>query len=157
TVTMSGSWKSPEDASSTHAGDVEVARCQDGKTLQKFPVSIWQPIDVGRSLEAQDINFDGALDFSVLVEYAGGWVNRAYWIYDPPSGLFVKNALTHSLEVDLKGMVFNFDPEKHEIIAGHLAAFSACPAEPDRYLVRDNRLILAYHVDIDGIPNTPYC
>ena len=54
-------------------------------------------------------------------------------------------------------MVFDFDPEKHEIGVGHLAAFTACPAEPDRYRIRDDRPVLAYHVDIIADGKTPYC
>ena len=51
-----------------HAGDIEVARCQDGKQLQLLPIMAWQPIDFGASFHADDINFDGYLDFSVLTE-----------------------------------------------------------------------------------------
>ncbi len=150
---LAGGTPAKEDS----AGEIEVASCRDGKRLQQFRVESWQPIDFGNSLQAQDINFDGLLDFSVLVEFAGGWVNRAHWIYDPHSGLFVKNALTHALEVEWKGSVFDFDPEKHEIGVGHLGAFTACPAEPDRYLIRDNRPILAYHVDIESDGKTSNC
>jgi hypothetical protein len=43
-----------------HAGDIEVARCQDGKQLQVLPILAWQPINFGASFHADDINFDGS-------------------------------------------------------------------------------------------------
>ncbi len=69
-----------------HAGDIEVARCQDGKQLQSLPIMAWQPIDFGASFHAEDINFDGYLDFSVLTEFAAGYRSRSYWVYEPESG-----------------------------------------------------------------------
>ncbi len=65
-------------ATKVHAGDIGVARCQDGKQLQQFPLMAWQPINFGLSFSADDINFDGYLDFSVLTEFAAGWKARAY-------------------------------------------------------------------------------
>lgn len=55
-----------------HAGDIEVARCQDGKQLQLLPIMAWQPLDFAPTFHAEDINFDGYLDFFVLTEYAAG-------------------------------------------------------------------------------------
>jgi hypothetical protein len=72
-----------------HAGDIEVAHCQDGKPLQVLRVTADQPINFGATFHAEDINFDGYLDFSVLTEFAAKWGSRSYWVYDPASGLFV--------------------------------------------------------------------
>jgi hypothetical protein len=80
-----------------HAGEIEVARCQDGKQLQVLPILAWQPIDFGASFHADDINFDGYLDFSVLTEIASKFGSRSYWVYDPSSRLFVENELTRKL------------------------------------------------------------
>src|ERR1700690_112075 len=41
----------------THAGDIEVARCQDGKRLQVLPIAADQPISFGSTFHAEDINF----------------------------------------------------------------------------------------------------
>jgi hypothetical protein len=57
---------SPEPA---HAGDIEVARCKDGVVLQVLPIMGEQPINFAATFGAQDVNFDGYLDFSVLAEY----------------------------------------------------------------------------------------
>src|SRR5580700_4564992 len=40
-----------------NAGDIEVARCQDGKRLQLLPIMAWQPLDFGHTFDADDINF----------------------------------------------------------------------------------------------------
>ena len=56
-----------------------------------------QPLNFGASFHAEDINFDGYLDFSVLTEFAARWGSRSYWVYDPASGLFVQNELTREL------------------------------------------------------------
>jgi len=141
-------------ANPVHAGDIEVARCQDGKQLQQFPLMAWQPINFGLSFFADDINFDGYLDFSVLTEFAGGWRARAYWVYDPASQSFVKNELTHALEVNLKGSVVDFDSKNRRISAGILAAVNACAGgEPDVYNVKNNRLILVHTVKIKSYAN----
>ena len=54
----------------TRAGEIEVARCKDGKQLQVLPIAADQPINFGSTFHADDINFDGYLDFSVVTEFA---------------------------------------------------------------------------------------
>jgi hypothetical protein len=138
----------PYDAP-VHAGDIEVARCRDGKRLQQFPLIADQPINFGLSFEAGDINFDGYLDFSVLIEFAGSYTARAYWVYDPTSQRFVKNELTHTLEDTWKGYVISFDEKNHLIRAGILANGNACSGGmPDVYTVKNNRVILVHKVEI---------
>src|SRR5579863_1587891 len=87
-----------------HAGEIEVARCEDGMQLQVLPIlAAGQSIDFGASFHADDINFDGYLDFSVLTEFAGKFKSRSYWVYDPGSGLFVENELTRELSENCLG------------------------------------------------------
>jgi hypothetical protein len=82
----------------TRAGVIEVARCQDGKLLQVLPIAADQPLSFSYSFQAQDLNFDGYLDFSVETEFSGtGGEIRSYWVYDPRSGIFVQNEFTHEL------------------------------------------------------------
>jgi len=137
-----------------HAGDIDVARCQDGKQLQSLQIVAWQPIDFGASFHAEDINFDGYLDFSVLTEFAGSFKSRWYWVYDPVSGLFVQNELTRELSENCLGRAwhggcwkstgFDFDPKKHEISTGYLHGCPGDRVEGDRYRVKDNRLIVIH-------------
>jgi hypothetical protein len=54
----------------TRAGEIEVARCKDGKQLQVLPIAAEQPMNFGSTFHADDINFDGYLDFSVVCEFA---------------------------------------------------------------------------------------
>ncbi len=86
-----------------HAGDIEVAHCQDGKPLQVLRVTAEQAINFGATFHAEDINFDGYLDFSVLTEFAAKWGSRSYWVYDPASGLFAENELTRELSENCLG------------------------------------------------------
>src|SRR5580692_5623302 len=39
----------------THAGDIEVARCEDGKRLQALPIMADQPLNFGSTFQAEDI------------------------------------------------------------------------------------------------------
>ena len=133
---------------------MEVAACEDGKQLQVLPVMAWQPIDFGATFAAHDINFDGYLDFSVLTEFAGKWGSKSYWVYDPPSGRFIENALTHALSENCLGTEWHgtcwkansidFDPGKREISAHYLIGVGDCGSPADRYRVEDNRLVVVH-------------
>jgi hypothetical protein len=146
-----------------HAGDIEVARCQDGKQVQVLPIMAWQPINFGPTFHANDINFDGYLDFSVLTDIAAGWVSRSYWVYDPGSGHFVQNELTQTLEEEYptgwKGRMIEFDSKKREIST--FEGYWNCQTEEDRYRVQNNRPILVHkEVGTQGPPREPelpYC
>jgi len=145
----------------THAGDIEVVRCQDGEPLQVLPITSDQPINFGATFHADDINFDGYLDFSVLTEFAAKSGSRSYWVYDPDSGLFVENELTRELSENClgpewhggcwKASSIDFDQLKREISANYIPYFAPCPPtgpprgyRGDRYRVKDNRLILVH-------------
>jgi len=144
-----------------HAGDIEVARCRDGKQLQVLPILAWQPIDFGASFHADDINFDGYLDFSVLTEFGSKFASRSYWVYDPGSGLFIENELTRNLGENclgsewhrgcLKATQIAFDQNKREIRADYIPLFAVCAPNGyrgDRYRVKDNRLILVHKEEL---------
>jgi len=145
-----------------HAGDIEVASCRDGKRLQLLPVMAWQAIHFATSFVAQDINFDGYLDFSVLTEFAGKFVSRSYWVYDPRSGLFVENELTRELGENCLGAEWHgacwksngidFDQKKREISTRYLLNVCSGPSltfPGDRYHVENNRLILIHKEEVD--------
>ena len=144
-----------------HAGDIEVAHCQDGKPLQVLGVTADQPINFGGTFHAEDINFDGYLDFSVLTEFGAKWGSRSYWVYDPASGLFAENELTRELSENClgpgwhggcwKASSIDFDQLKREISANYIPRFAACPPNDyrgDRYRVEDNRLVLVHQEEL---------
>jgi len=150
-------------ADEDHAGDIEVAHCQDGKPLQVLRITASQPISFGAGFHAEDINFDGYLDFSVPTEFAAGWGRGSYWVYDPASGLFVENELTRELSENCLGpdwhggcqaASIDFDPIKREVRAVYVLylASAACSPEGgyrgDRYRVEDNRLILIHKEEL---------
>jgi hypothetical protein len=141
-----------------HAGDIEVAHCQDGKPLQVLRVTAEQPINFGATFHAEDINFDGYLDFSVLTEFGAKWGSRSYWVYDPASRLFVQNALTRELSENCFAAAhgecygayyIDFDPKKREIRTHHFGiGNTGCGAGADRYRVENNSLILVHIEEI---------
>jgi hypothetical protein len=126
----------------SRAGEIEVARCEDGKQLQVLPITAEQPIAFGSTFHADDLNFDGYLDFSVVTEFDGTTGDiRSYWVYDSSSGIFVQNEFTRELRCGSAAVVrvehdnpfshapvsqydggecllaafIDFDPQKHEI------------------------------------------
>ena len=141
------------------AGDIEVARCQDGKRLQLLPVMADQPLNFGASFQAEDINFDGYLDFSVLTEFAASFGSRSYWVYDPASGRVVQNALTRELGENCLGSDWHggcwkgnidIDQNTREIRTHYIDGFGPCASDfdGDRYRVKDNRLILIHKEEV---------
>jgi hypothetical protein len=146
-----------------HAGDIEVADCQDGNPLQLISIMAWQPINFAATFNAHDINFDGYLDISVLTEFAAKWGSRSYWVYDPVSGLFVQNELTRELGENCLGAEWHggcwkadsidFAHQKHEISAHYLVGAGECGSPTDRYRVENNRLIVIHEEILDMKPN----
>jgi hypothetical protein len=142
-----------------HAGDIEVAGCLDGKSLQVFPITAWQPIDFGSTFKAEDINFDGYLDFRVLTEFAAKFGSESYWVYDPATGRFVENELTRKLGENCLGAEWrdtcwkangiSFDAKKREISARYLIGVGQCGTPVDRYRVENNRLIVVHQEILD--------
>jgi len=101
-ITVRPLWRLDESSrivgDDTQVGDIEVARCQDGKRLQVLPILADQPIIFGSTFHAEDLNFDGYLDFSVVTESSGANGDvRSYWVYDPGTGIFIQNEFTHEL------------------------------------------------------------
>ncbi len=154
----------------SYAGDIEVASCRDGKRLQLLPITADQALNFGASFHADDINFDGYLDFSVITEFASKYASRSYWVYDPDSGLFVQDQLTRELGENCLGAAWHggcykaefisFDSKKHEISTHYFTASAlvwdatggasseGCPWRGDRYRVQNNRTILVHKEEI---------
>jgi hypothetical protein len=153
----------------TRAGDIEVARCQDGRPLQVLPIPADQPISFGSTFHADDINFDGYLDFSVVTEVAGTSGDiRSYWVYDPGTGMFIQNEFTHELRCGsvaitskyngacLVAAFIDFDAQKREIDRRYFGgAMGGCPntgqGKGERYRVLNNRLILIHKQEFEQI------
>ena len=151
----------PIVADDDHAGDIEVAHCQDGEPLQVLRITSDQGINFGATFHTEDINFDGYLDFSVLTEFGAKWGSRSYWVYDPASGLFAENELTRELSENClgpewhggcwKASSIDFDQLKREIRANYIPIFAACAPDDyrgDRYHVEDNRLVLVHKEEL---------
>jgi hypothetical protein len=159
----------------THAGDIEVARCRDGKPLQVLPIKADQPISFGSTFHAEDLNFDGYLDFSVVTEFAGAsGDSRSYWVYDPGSGIFVQNEFTQELRCGsvaitskyggacMVAAFIDFDPRTHEIGRKYFdGAMGGCPntnqGKGERYRVVNNRLVLIHTQDFELMDQDGFC
>lgn len=127
-----------------HAGDIEVARCRDGTRLQLIALMAWQSdVYFASSFHAQDINFDGYLDFAVLAEFGGTWGSEWWWVYDPTAGRFVQNELTRDLR-GLKAAECDIDPKKQEIMTRYTTERWGCGSTGDRYRVANNRLMIVH-------------
>lgn len=145
-----------------HAGDIEVAACEDGKQLQVLSITAWQPIDFAATFKAQDINFDAYLDFSVLTEFAAKWGSKSYWTYDPVSRRFVENELTRQLGENClgsewhdgcwKASFIDFDSTNHLLSAHYFIGVGQCGSPADRYRVENNRLIPVHREVLDMKP-----
>jgi hypothetical protein len=133
----------PNDDAFVHSGDIEVERCQDGKQLQVLPLMAWQPVNFAPTFHAQDVNFDGYLDFAVLAEYAGKWGSESWWVYDSAAGRFVQNELTQDLR-KLKANGVRIDPKKQEISTSYLTEPWGCGSTGNRYRVVNNRLVIVH-------------
>ena len=136
-----------------------------------------QPLSYASTFQADDLNFDGYLDFSVVTFFAGtAGAIRSYWVYDPASGIFVQNEFTHELRCGSAAVASNctisclpapggycavaafidFDPEKHEISRRYFGgAMGGCPntgeGKGERYRVVNNRLILIHTQEFEVI------
>ena len=171
-ITVRPIWQDDVIIDETRAGEIEVARCKDGKQLQVLPIAADQPMNFGSTFHADDINFDGYLDFSVVTEFTGSNGDiRSYWVYDPGTGIFIQNEFTHELRCGsvavtskygvsettaeiasgacLGAAFIDFDPEKREIGRRYFdGAMGGCPntsqGKGERYRVVNNRLILIH-------------
>jgi len=126
-----------------HAGDIEVVRCQDGTRLQLIALMAWQFLYFASSFNAQDVNFDGYLDFAVLAEFGGTWGSEWWWVYDPTAGRFVQNELTRDLR-GLKAAEYHIDPKKQEIMTRYLTEPWGCGSTGDHYRVANSRLMIVH-------------
>jgi hypothetical protein len=173
-------WQDDVIIDETRAGEIEVARCKDGKQLQVLTIAADQPMNFGSTFHADDINFDGYLDFSVVTEFTGSNGDiRSYWVYDPGTGIFIQNEFTHELRCGsvavtsqngvsdttaeiasgacLGAAFIDFDPEKREIGRRYFdGAMGGCPntsqGKGERYRVVNNRLILIHKQDFEREP-----
>ncbi len=127
-----------------HTGEIEVSRCEDGKQVQVLPLTGWQPMNTGPTFHAQDINFDGYLDFAVVAEFGAKWASESWWIFNPATGQFVQNELTKDLR-KLKAAGYQVDSTEHSIGTRYLTEPWGCGSTGDRYRVEASRLVLIHH------------
>jgi hypothetical protein len=120
-----------------HVGRIEISKPGADAILQTIEVkSNWND-SVCRLFDAKDVNFDGYLDISVVREGAGTWASRDYYLFDPQSGRFITNDVTHDLD-ELKDNGISVDWKEHEIRASFMV--SLCGGM-DVYRIENGRLV----------------
>jgi hypothetical protein len=130
-------------------GEIIIARCEDGTGRQTLPVMGWQAIGVG-NLRTFDINFDGYLDLSILMEVGSTYGSQLWWIYDPASGKFVQNHLTRELS-NIRSNGYSIDTRKHEIAFSNLRA--DCPSLTTRCRIEPPGLLTVHEeTAVQGVP-----
>jgi hypothetical protein len=100
------------------AGWIDVFREGAPAAIQTIEVKVDAVSYFPDSFRAQDVNFDGYKDISVLHDHGGKWGQGRYWLFDPPSGLFVTNTLSRELS-DLTANNRVFDSQAREIRTDH--------------------------------------
>jgi hypothetical protein len=134
---------------SVRTGEIKIAGCEDGQRLQILPIMTSQEIG-SQNLRAFDINFDGYLDLSMLVEVGSTYGSQAWWLYDPASRRFVRNHLTRQL-AGLRSNEYRVNHKKHEIAVSNIRA--SYPSLTTRYHVEANQLVMLHEETfVQGTP-----
>jgi hypothetical protein len=95
-------------------------------------------INFGATFLAEDINFDGYLDFSIVTAFGSKFGRRTYWIYDPDSDRFIQNELTREFG-ELGTNEYHLDSKNHELSVENIMA--GCPRLISRFHIEDNHLV----------------
>jgi len=132
-----------------HTADIEVASCRDGKRLQLLPVTSWETPNFASTFHAEDVNFDGYLDFAMVAEFGALFHKDWWWVYDPDSAKFVNNDLTRVLSA-LSANEIVIDSQNKQIIARQVSA--SCGRTQDRYRVIDDTLVFQHQEVADFRP-----
>jgi hypothetical protein len=113
------------------------------------------PYNFAETFQANDIDFDGYLDFSVLQSFGQRCSISSFWVYDPGSGLFVQNELAQKLGESCNDI--QFDPKKHEIGTPDYGpgAWPWCRGT-DLYRVENKRLILIHETAVEFAAQGPH-
>jgi hypothetical protein len=124
-----------------HVARVEISLADSAAVLQTIDVeSVTGAQMLTERFQLVDIDLDGYADLALFREGGGTWGSYTYWLFDPASGRFVRNALSRDLDaIRSNGIVA--DPAAHTLQAPHL--YYGCPlAAYDLYAVQDGRLQL---------------
>jgi hypothetical protein len=121
-------------------GRIEISRGSARSILQTIEVQSYADASwLTQSFRAEDINFDGYLDISVLDDHGAKWGSFNYWLFDERTGHFIVNSLAR----ELRRLKFNekrIDQEAKEIRISNLIA--GCADDKRAYRVVRGHLIL---------------
>jgi hypothetical protein len=145
------SWKQTTNAAQ-RVGWIRVFSCEDGSLLQSLEVeSLAGPELFLRFFQVGDINFDGYVDVAVLSESGAQWGRQQWWVFSPAEGKFISNEFTEAIgKVTANGLVL--DPEKRQVLAGHLTQLTGCGDTKDIYGVEQDRLVEVHAEEVAVSP-----
>ena len=101
-------------------GKIEISRIGEDLVLQTISVTVVADVTFfTKSFSAEDINFDGYLDFKVLSDHGAKWGSYQYWVFDPTSGKFTTTELTRQLG-EIKANTRDWNSESRTLQVGFL-------------------------------------
>lgn len=135
------------EAQAVDAGTIEVSAVGAPAVTQRLRVrTIAHPAWLSHSFTALDVNFDGYLDLSVVYAHGSKWYQAVFWLFDPSSGRFVRNALARDLS-RISYSRLTVHPERREV---HTTSFSGhCYPSRYVYVVSEGRLVLSEAEELD--------
>jgi hypothetical protein len=124
-----------------HVGRVEISLAGSPAVLQTIEVeSRHGARHFTAFFDVKDVNLDGYADLAFWSDGGAKWGSYTWWLFDPASGRFVRNALSHDLDqLTSKGVIP--DRRAGTIMAPYPAA--DCPLDIyDLFRIADGRLQL---------------
>jgi hypothetical protein len=131
-------------------GHIEISKEPSPSPRQVIDVHSWtDPSWLVNSFMAEDVNFDGYLDFLVADDFGARWESHKVWLFEKQSGRFITNNLTkelgklrtNRLELDPKSQTIhahylNLDAGKigevYRVAGGHLVLFQVIERQRDK-------------------------
>jgi len=86
------------DRSTVYLGRIEISRLDSPGIVQTLHVRGGaQPTALIRNIAATDVNLDGYLDIAAFEKFGAARGQAVYWLFEPRSGRFARNALARRL------------------------------------------------------------
>ena len=102
-------------------GRVEISHRGEVEPFQTLEVSGYgSPSQLVSFSRFEDANFDGYADLLLGNDGGAKWVGYEVYIYDPESGTFVHNQLSHEMSKHLGGLSLALHPATQELVVTHL-------------------------------------
>jgi hypothetical protein len=103
-------------------GRVEITHRGETEPFQTLEVTGYgSPAQLVSFSRFEDANFDGYADLLLGNDGGAKWVGYEVYVYDPESGTFVQNQLSHEMSKHLGGLSLTFHAATRELVVTHLS------------------------------------